>query len=166
MFTCSLFVSYSVTLRPCIRLRGHTVSNKKRQDRGGESLIKAKCRLCPIISDCLYFSPLSPMALCPVCGSWPPKLFFLGGGSVSKQFRFYTVGLSVPGPTPSNVRGPMRCIFVWFLTANLPRAGGDRQQNLVQLCQNSLGSRRPYCLSEFFRALLGQKKYITLPCIK
>jgi hypothetical protein len=118
MFTCSIFVSYSVTLRRCIRLRGHTMSNKKRQDRGGESLIKVKCWLAPVISDCLYFSPLSPMAL------WPSQPFFGGEGSVSKQFRFYTVGLSVPGPTPSNGRGPMRCIFVCFLTANLSRVGG------------------------------------------
>ena len=99
-------LSYSVTLRRCIRLRGHTVSNRKRQERDGKSLMKAKYRLFPVISDCLYFSSLSPTALRPVCGTWPPQFFWGGGGS--KQFRLIWLSFQSHAPPPAMLED--RCV--------------------------------------------------------
>jgi len=68
---------------------------------------------------------LSPMALWPIWGSWPPNFFssnsyFLG---FSKQFIFYDVGLSVLHPTPNNPWWLTGYFVIRFLTANLTDMG-------------------------------------------
>jgi len=119
MFTYSIFVSYSVTLRRAIRLRGHTVSRTGTVNHLPKPNIgwPPSFQIVHISLLCLLwrFGPCMCHKL--------PQFFFFWGGDVSKQFRFYTVDLLVPRPTPSNVGGPMRCVFVWFVTANLPGIG-------------------------------------------
>ena len=74
------------------------MSNSKRQDRDGESLIKAKISVDPRhFRLSVFLSSVSYDVPARTGGSWPLQLFFLG---VSKQFRFYKVGLSAPRPTP------------------------------------------------------------------
>jgi len=51
------------------------------------------------------------------------------GGGVSKQFRFYEIGLSALRPTPSNPGGQVGCFFFFrSLPANLPGPYGRLHQ--------------------------------------
>lgn len=45
---------------------------------------------------------------------------------VLEQFRFYEVVLWTLPPTPSYPGGLMGCLFIWFLTTNLPGMGGRK----------------------------------------
>jgi hypothetical protein len=60
----------------------------------------------------------------------------------------------------------MGCIFVWFLTANLPGTGGRPPVKLRAAVPELSRFTATLVFQRIFTALLGQKKYITLPFIK